>query len=103
MTTIKHLRKKIIKLVNEEDPIYAAAYMTEAVKFCNCILYFREHNDPDDNEFASQIREAIIADITRSHGVGEVRESKLSHPNFGVAENIDHVRPPYFGKRGPTR
>ena len=48
MTTIKQLRKKIIKLVNEEDPIYTAAYMTEEA----------------------------------------------------IAENIDDVRPPYFGKRG---
>ena len=100
MTTIKQLRKKIIRLVNEQDPIYTAAYMTEAVKLCNCILYFREHNEPDDNEFASQIREAVIADITRSHGDDEVRELKLSDHSFGVAENIDDVRPPYFGKRG---
>ena len=101
MTTIKQLRKKIIKLVNEQDPIYTAAYMTEAVKFCNCILYFREHNEPDDNAFASQIREGIIAELARSYGSDEVNE--LNDPSFGVAENIDDVRPPYFGKRGPTR
>ena len=97
MTTIKQLRKKIIRLVDEQDPRFRAVSMSEAVKCCNCILHFGDSNDHDDYEFALETREAVLTEIARAMG-DEVADS-CNDRNFGI-ENIDDVRPPYFGKRG---
>ena len=100
MTTINQLKKKIAKLLSEQDPIYAAAYQTEALKFCNCILYYQKHNSNEDNEFAEDIRKAILQDVERA--MGKRMAQSIAGRDFGVDENIDDIRPPYLGKRGPA-